>query len=264
LEQNNSDITGVLYQEKAKLNYDLRRYFPDAEIADLVEQFWLVDWRLENGKEHIQQNLPDPNFHLVFENGRAKLIGPVSKVYSYKMTAEGQIFAVKFKAGALAELLTEPMTHFVDQEREAAEYFGAEVNELASVLQKPASDGEVVDKIHAFLTPFVRKATTQRQAVEQQLSLIKQNAEITKVEQLAKHANTSVRTLQRNFIKYFGLTPKWLIRKYRLHQALTKLESEEVDIAEVVESLGYTDQPHLIRDFKEILGVTPNYYSTNF
>ena len=260
MKANNKAITGVLHQAKTKVNYDLRRYFPEGNLTSLVEQYWFVDWSLEGGKTHTQQNLPDPNFHLVFEKGKARLVGPVSKVYQYTMKEKGKIFGVKFRVGALVKWLGCPVVEYIDQERGASEVFGIEVEALALELTSTHNDEQAFAKIQTFLSPFVIEPSPSIDALEQHLSLIKDNIDITRVKQLSEYTNTSVRSLQRNFSYYLGFSPKWLIRKYRLHQALTKLEKAECDIAEIVEWLGYTDQSHLIKDFKELIGVTPNHY----
>lgn len=262
LKQNKSDISGVLLQGKNKLNYNLRRYFSEGRVSDLVEQYWFVDWTLAAGQEHLQQNLPDPNFHLVFENGSAKLVGPVSKVFSYSMKHSGKVLGVKFKSGALAQLLPEPMTSFVNREVCALKYFGALVGELAKELNSELNDDVVFQKLQSFLIPFAIKPLQKQLAVTEQLELIKSSPDILSVQQLATRSNTSARTLQRDFTKYLGLSPKWLIRKYRLHQALSELEKQETTIHDLVIDLGYTDQSHLIRDFKDILGVTPQAYKS--
>ena len=44
---------------------------------------------------------------------------------------------------------------------------------------------------------------------------------------------------------------------------LERLDAGEVNILDVAMELEYTDQSHLIRDFKEIIGVTPNGYAEN-
>ncbi|WP_405631618.1 helix-turn-helix domain-containing protein [Pseudoalteromonas sp. Ld20] len=52
-----------------------------------------------------------------------------------------------------------------------------------------------------------------------------------------------------------------LLAKYRLSRVLDELESNTVSILDIVTRLEYVDQSHLIRDFKEVLGITPNRYS---
>ena len=72
----------------------------------------------------------------------------------------------------------------------------------------------------------------------------------------------SVRSLQRLFKTYVGLSPKWLIRKYRLHHALEMLESKQLSLAELATHLDYADQSHLIRDFNKFLNITPKQYAS--
>lgn len=260
MQSNHNAITGVLHQGQSAELYQLRRYFPDTALAELIEQFWLVDWDLCGKAAHIQQNLPDPNFHLVISNGTATLLGPVSKSYSYEMQGKGQIIGVKFGIGALAERLSFKPADFIDQQLDVQQLFSVDSTQLLSDLKMATTDQQVVAILQAFLLPFAIQPSMQRTRVRKLVELIKQQSAITRVELLAEHSKMSVQAIQRCFRQYLGVNPKWLIRKYRLHQALLLLEQQSVEIADLVEALGYTDQSHLIRDFKEFLGVTPTVY----
>jgi AraC-like DNA-binding protein len=92
------------------------------------------------------------------------------------------------------------------------------------------------------------------------LALIKETPSITKVEHLVELSDVPLRAFQRSFQNYLGMSPKWLIRKYRLHHALKALEDKTLTSADLVAMLDYTDQSHLIRDFKQFLGKTPSIY----
>ena len=260
MQSNHNAITGVLHQRQSAELYQLRRYFPDAALAELIEQFWLVDWDLRDKPAHMQQNLPDPNFHLVISKGTVNLLGPVSKSYSYEMQGKGQIVGVKFALGAFAERLNFKPENFVDQQVEVQQIFNIDSSLLLSELSAAASDQQRVAILQSCFRPFAIEPSVQGARVRQLVSLIKQQSDITKVELLSERSNLSVQAIQRCFRQYLGVNPKWLIRKYRLHQALLLLEQQSVEIADLVEALGYTDQSHLIRDFKEFLGVTPTTY----
>jgi AraC-like DNA-binding protein len=70
------------------------------------------------------------------------------------------------------------------------------------------------------------------------------------------------RTLQRLFSQYVGVSPKWVIKRYRLHEAADQLGAGEVvDWAKLAVDLGYFDQAHFIKDFKTIVGQTPAEYA---
>lgn len=257
----NDKITGVLHHSKSQKHYQLRRYLPNALLANLVEQFWLVDWLIAGGKSHVQQNLPDPNFHLVFEKGVARLVGPVSKVYSYHMQACGRVIGVKFNPGVLKYHLCQPVASYVDTESAASVCFSKQVNALATALTNLNGDEQIVDMLQSFLTPYARKLSDKALHITAIIQHIKACPEIVTVKDLVHYCGYPERTLQRHFKQYVGLSPKWLIRKYRLHEVLDRLERQDCDIAEQVVRLGYTDQSHLIRDFKSILGVTPTRYA---
>ena len=70
------------------------------------------------------------------------------------------------------------------------------------------------------------------------------------------------RTLQRLFSEYAGVTPKWIIQRYRLHEAAERLATEEgVSLAELALDLGYYDQAHFVRDFRAVVGRPPAAYA---
>ena len=118
----------------------------------------------------------------------------------------------------------------------------------------------MVEQLEALIQPLVSEPNPQQIKVRQLVKMIKADSEIYTVDDLSVQAKISIRTIQRLFKKYLGFSPKWLIRKYRLHQALGALESKDMDMLDLVILLGYTDQSHLIKDFKEILGLTPGEY----
>jgi len=86
--------------------------------------------------------------------------------------------------------------------------------------------------------------------------------DVTKVEDLVERYGLNVRALQRLFAKYVGVSPKWVIQRYRLHEAAEQLASNsalsQIDLAL---SLGYSDQAHFNRDFKAVVGTSPAAYA---
>jgi len=86
--------------------------------------------------------------------------------------------------------------------------------------------------------------------------------EIARVEDVAQRFGLRLRTLQRLFARYVGVSPKWVLRRYRLHEAAAALAREqERPWAEVAAELGYFDQSHFIRDFTAAIGLTPVAYA---
>ncbi len=99
--------------------------------------------------------------------------------------------------------------------------------------------------------------------VEEVRNLVEQIMEdrnITRVEQIAAMMGMNLRSLERLFAKYVGISPKWVIQRYRLQEAARLLAEGRETASALAADLGYFDQAHFIRDFKSVLGLTPAMY----
>jgi AraC-like DNA-binding protein len=69
------------------------------------------------------------------------------------------------------------------------------------------------------------------------------------------------KTLRRRFTTQIGLTPKLFARVRRLQRVARHIDGHSiVDWAAVAAEHGYSDQPHLTDEFRDLLGVTPTAY----
>jgi AraC-like DNA-binding protein len=69
------------------------------------------------------------------------------------------------------------------------------------------------------------------------------------------------RTLRRRFIAQVGITPKRFVRVQRLQRVVRSLDGrDQVDWAAEAVAHGYSDQPHLSDEFRDLADVTPREY----
>ena len=69
--------------------------------------------------------------------------------------------------------------------------------------------------------------------------------------------------LLRAFHRALGLPPHQYLMNVRIQRAQAML-SRRLPIARVAAACGFSDQSHLNRCFKRVLGVTPGRYRSNF
>lgn len=75
---------------------------------------------------------------------------------------------------------------------------------------------------------------------------------------LAEEVNLSVSQLERNFTRHVGFGPKTLARQARLSALVAEAMSQpRPDWALLAARYGYADQAHLVRDFRDLTGLTP-------
>jgi AraC-like DNA-binding protein len=96
------------------------------------------------------------------------------------------------------------------------------------------------------------------------VAAIADDISLTSVDQLVELAGMDKRTLQRLFQKYVGISPKWIIKRYRLHEAIARVQEGAVaNWSALALDLGYFDQAHFIRDFRALVGQTPAGYASS-
>jgi AraC-like DNA-binding protein len=241
------------------IDFQLDRVPASPDLADLVERHWLVSWELPPGRRASVTLLPHPCVNLVFDRGVVAVAGVGSERFTYVYEGTGRVFGVKFRPGAFRPFLGGPVSALTDQTRplwwsdaaDLARDLGAapDLSALVTVAERylrahwPAPDPEVAEIgriVHALL----------------------HDRTVTRVDEVCARFGVSPRTLQRMFQRYVGVSPKWVLRRYRLHEAAARLaEGTAGSWAEVAAELGYFDQPHFIRDFTRAVGMTPVAYA---
>lgn len=251
---------GVLYAKMSAENYTLKRVAPSPALAGLVDTFWSVKWDLRGQKPHIQQNIPDPCIHMVFEPGRSRIVGVVTKRFTRELAGRGCIFGIKFRAGGFYPILKSPVSKFRDENLLMNDVFGSDGDSFTEHILNAKSIESQINIAEKFLSPFIPLSKQTIDQIGQIISEIETNKNITKVDQIVEKVSLNTRALQRLFNNYVGVSPKWVIRKYRIHEILTRLENGASDWQDLVAQLDYFDQAHFIKDFKDMVGVTPTDY----
>jgi AraC-like DNA-binding protein len=238
------------------------RRTPAEELRSWILHYWMVEWNLPAGERQTVQTLPHPNVQLVFSSdGSALVHGVQGSKFTRVLEGNERVFGVKFRAGGFFSFLKAPVGSLLDKTIPAAGVFGAAVHRWQPKLTGPASEEEKIASANAFflgLTPE-READAGRAA--QLVDEILRDREIRTVKELSTRAGVSVRGLQRLFQQHVGVSPKWVIRRYRLHELVEQLNAgARWDGASLAVELGYFDQSHLIRDFRRLTGWSPERY----
>lgn len=89
------------------------------------------------------------------------------------------------------------------------------------------------------------------------MDLVANDRGIVRVAQLEESLQLTSRALQRLFADYVGVSPKWVISRYRFHEAAELLTAGRFDIATSAQDLQYFDHAHFTKEFKAVVGTPP-------
>lgn len=236
------------------------RQSPPPDLAAWIEHYWLVEWRLE--RPFLQETLPHPNFYLVFENRKSAVAGVSTSKFSRRLQGSSGVFGVKFKPGGIRPFLRAPAALLLNRIVPAKQVFGKDVLALDKTLISAAwQEDRMIEASNAFFRARLPRANATVELAARVVKQVLEDGEIKTVSDLAKATGIEQRRLQRIFNEYVGVPPKWVIRRFRLHELVDALHSgKEPDWAQLALDLGYFDQAHLINDFKSIVGYSPAQY----
>ena len=240
------------------------RRSPAASLSSWIDHYWMVVWDLRGLEPYRAQMLPHPNFQVVFEEGGSQVGGVSTRMFTRVLQGESHVFGVKFSAGAFRPFLRGPASSLADRTVAVTQVLGEEVGALEAILiSRDASEDDMIAAANAFFLPRLPAAPDETIVLAGQLvRRILEDRDIKTVDDLVSKAGIGKRTLQRVFNEYVGVNPKWVIRRYRLHELIERVHDSQnpVDWAQLALELGYFDQAHLINDFRSIVGCSPVQY----
>lgn len=226
---------------------------PSPDLAPFVDHYWIVSW--DYAQPYRQLVVPYPNVHLTFFEGRAMVQGVCTGHRIKVLTGRAGVFGVAFRPGCFRPFLRASVTTITDREVDAADVFGPDL---------PAGDVDVA-AVEGFLRARLPPPDPRADAAADAVALIAAKPDITRVDAVARELGVGVRWLQRLFAEYVGVGPKWVIRRYRLHEVTERLaKGAEIDWAALATELGYADQAHFVRDFREMFGEPPTWYAGRY
>lgn len=252
---------GVVDPATASKTFRLARYLPAADLTPFLDHYWVVEWDLRDKPAYVQRTLPYPCVNLVFDAGRTAVFGVPTGAFDYVLEDAGKVLGLRFRPGAFRAFLGRPAHALTDQVLPVASVFSWDgVHAELSVLGAPDDEG-MIASANSLLSACLPQPDPQVERIARILRIAEQAPGLTQVADLAAGAGIGVRALQQLFSEYVGVSPKWVIRRYRLHEAADRLANgEEIDLSTLALSLGYFDQAHFTSDFHKLVGKPPAQY----
>lgn len=252
---------GVVDPAESRQRFRLNRYQPCAALAGVLDHHWIVEWDLSDRPPHVQRTLPYPCVNLVFDRRQTGIFGVVSGAFETTLADVGRVIGLRFRPGAFRAFFGKPVHLLTDQVLPVSTLFGGDDAAVEQRVLSASDDAGMVAAAEALLLRVLPQPDPQVERIHAILQTLQQDGGLTHVRDLAERCGMSERTLQQLFADYVGVTPKWVICRYRLHEAADKLSSgEQIQLSELAHSLGYFDQAHLTRDFQKFVGKSPAEY----
>lgn len=239
-------------------------YPPAADLADRVRFTWVPVWDIPPGQVWEQQVLQYPSCQLVVAHDYDRCYGVVRGLSRVTLAGRGWVFGTALAPGAgwlVAGRAVQRLTDTWVPLGELGPAWGALVPAVRSVMAADPADPAAHGRAAELVAETIREQVTldeEGRLVDRIVEAVESDPLLLRVGDLAERFAMSERTLQRLCLRRLGLTPRWLVQRRRLHEGAARLRAGHGDLASLAADLGYADQAHFSREFREVTGQTPS------
>ncbi|MEV4844119.1 AraC family transcriptional regulator [Micromonospora matsumotoense] len=300
MRQPRADDRGILDPARLRRELRFRRHLPALALRPWVEHYWLVDWALTAPFTQQVVPHPAVNVVFRQDAGgpeTAEVAGVGRTLFTVTLTGTGTVSGIQFRPGGFRPFWRRPVAELTDRHvplgtdptaaraadpttPHAADPHAADPttphaadphaaglttpHAAGSAATSPRCEGTDDERRRALDAFLLAWAPQPDPATVEAITLaetIRTDRSVLRVDDLARRHGLSVRRLQRLFLDHVGVGPKWVIRRYRLLEAIEQVITGLPDWATLAADLGYSDQAHLARDFAAVTGRTPTGYA---
>lgn len=166
---------------------------------------------------------------------------------------------VNFQPGVLYRLTGIPQNELTNHYVDAELLLTKEVNFVNEKLSECYSYQQMLSVVESFLMKLIRQSKKDAHRVDAAAKYFLQRAEQISMDWLARETCLSSKQFERKFRERTGVTASTLGRISRFTRTVRMKNAQpNLDWLSIAVQSGYYDYQHLVRDYKEFTGLTPN------
>jgi AraC-like DNA-binding protein len=249
----NHFVDHFIYLEQNSFAHSLDRFLPDGNtelIMDLLDK-----------PQYIHHN---DTFEVIQSCTRAWVSGVRTQPITIPAGTGNRLIVIAFKKGAAHPFYSFPMNELRDSVVPADLIFGNRICKLREQLLHAHSIPEMFHYVELFLIETAGDklhANPISACVQHAIAEITLQPHRLNFQRLSDHIGYSQKHFIDLFTRQVGVTPKQYLRIMRFQRAICEVERAiSVDWGQLAHQSGFYDQAHLIHDFKQFSGFTPNEY----
>lgn len=258
-------------KEPGDVSHTMSRRLPAADLTELVRRFWIPVWSVPPGREVPQQVLRYPVCQVVIADDYARFYGVEHGLSTVTLTGRGWAVGTMLCPAAGALITGRSLAEFTDVSVDLSTVLGDSANRLVDAVRDamtadpadPSAHNAAVEAVSATVRTYL-PVDDEGLLINRIVEFVENDPDVLRVEQIRDEFGLGERALQRLVHRRIGLTPKWLIQRRRLQEAAGRLREHPGPLSDLAAILGYADQPHFVRDFTKVVGMTPGAFAARY
>lgn len=268
-------FAGILRPDQLAEFVQLRRWPASDRVSHWVENHWSLQWDLPQGASFSSEVLPHPTCSLTVERGdhprpeaggeEVVVTGVVTRRFVVEIRGSGRVAGLRFRPGGLAALTGLSARSWTDRTVPASGILPSRIVAALAAMDLDGGDAVITARMtsveEAFPDGPAARVDVRYARVLEVVRDMLEDRSILSVADLEQRHDVSARTLQRDFLHYVGVGPKWVLGRYRMHDVVEALDAGfDGSLTDLALRHGWYDQAHFTRDFTALVGVPPSRY----
>lgn len=239
-----------------------RKINPSVELAFFIDHFWIIDIQ-EKDLPFAYTILPYAWFELLFNLddsscSEGKYIGQLSKSSTICYQQPYRAVGVSFKPSAGNALFPVPANKMIDQ------YLNWSDLDVHSNLHEQLVEAKSTEAVILLLESYISEKLKHHQIDQMAVNLSQRivNSYSHRIDpSLFSSIGLTRRRIEQRFLESIGVSMGLFLRKSRFDAGVDCLaRGKTTNLTQVGLDLGYYDQAHFSREFKEFAGISPKHY----
>lgn len=248
-------------------------YSPGTALVDWVECFWIGATAGTERTPVSHRIIPDGCMDVIFDfspdaKRRVSVIGTMTRPLVFETNKRVDLLGIRFLPGRLPRQVSVDASELTDARADIDGFKNPFSSELWERLAECENHRRVALLREALALSTGRRRPRVDPYVSHCVDRIQETGGRVPVSRMGMEKSTglSARQLERKFARDLGVSIKTFARVVRFQRASEYAEAcrGSVDWARLAGDFGYSDQPHLVREFRALSGLTPGDYIAGF
>lgn len=250
---------------------------PSAALEPYVQTYWQGSFNIGAVPDFTQTVQPNGCIELIIHVSHDHCMLPAGSVfkkspeftlmglyetpYEVHFQEEVRVFGIRFYPDGIRNVFGVQPQEFNTTYEDPEDVIGRKVREFCEKIREMTTMEQQSALADILLEEFLGKNYLPYDYTHKAMKLIRQSGGMGRFETIIEKVPISLRQLQREFRKNYGISPTDYMRILRINAIQNYMMQKSESLTELSYNLDFSDQSHFIREFKTFAGTTPGKFS---
>ncbi|NBC83711.1 MAG: helix-turn-helix domain-containing protein [Bacteroidetes bacterium] len=258
----------------------LSEYKPAPAVDKYIQSYWTGEFNRNREQHFVQSILPNgyieliihiTHYHCALTTDQLEwknspdftIIGMYTKPYEVHFKELVKVFGIRFYPEGISNIFGISPSEFLATYEDSTSVLGKKFKDFCSRIRDAATIQDRVNMANQFMLKKLNDFQKHFDYTQKAMELIRQYNGMLNLNILNEYIPISARQLQREFKKRYGITTKEYIRLARFNAIQKYMQAGHTSLTQAGYELGFADQSHFIREFRNFAGAPPRAFMSN-